>query len=61
MDGPEQWLLFAGVGPFALAGAAFFQALGEANGRADEVEFFAELIFKKTLVAEMQRLELIGE
>src|ERR1700735_717257 len=54
-------LLFAMVGTFALAGAPFFQALSETDGRADEVEFLAKLIFEETLIAEMQRLKLVGE
>src|SRR5580658_7847126 len=44
-----------------MARTAFFQALGEADGRAEEAEFLAELVFQKTLVAEMQRLKLVGE
>src|SRR3954471_12528847 len=39
----------------------FAQALHEADGRADEIEFGAKLIFQKALEAEMQRLLLIGE
>src|SRR6202789_2259284 len=54
-------LFFGVVGAFALAGAALFQALGEADGRADEIEFLPQLILQETLIAEMQRFKLVGE
>src|ERR1700684_1122193 len=54
-------LFFGVVGAFALAGAALFQALGEADGCADEIEFLAQLILQETLIAEMQRFKLVGE
>ena len=31
------------------------------NGGADEIEFVAQVIFEETLIAEVQRLLLIGE
>ena len=40
---------------------AFAEALDEADGGADEIEFGAQLIFEKPLVAEVQRRFLIGE
>src|SRR5580704_2977996 len=43
------------------AGGALFQALVEADGSADEVESGAEAIFEEALVAEVQRLGLVGE
>jgi hypothetical protein len=52
---------FAWSAAFALTRATLFQALREANGRAGEVEFGAQLVFEEALIAEMQRLELIGE
>jgi hypothetical protein len=58
---PRSELLLARVDALALARAAFFQALREADGRADEIEFLAELILQEALVAEMQRLQLIRE
>src|SRR5579863_3370955 len=44
-----------------MARAAFFQALREADGRAEEAKFLAQLVFQESLIAEMQRLELVGE
>ena len=41
--------------------AALFGALQEADGRAQEIESLAQLIFEEALVAEMQALGLIGE
>src|SRR5712671_5272649 len=43
--------------PFAL----FLQALEKANGRAEKIESFSQLVFQKPLVTEMQALGLIGE
>src|ERR1700722_15531365 len=54
-------LFFGVVGAFALARAAFFQTLGEADGGADEIEFLAQFILQETLIAEMQGLQLVGE
>lgn len=45
-----------------MAGAiAFLQALVEADRRANEIESRAQPVFEEALVAEMQRLHLIGE
>src|ERR1700734_2588159 len=52
---------FAWRAAFALTRATLFQALREANGRAGEVEFGAQLVFEEALIAEVQRLELISE
>ena len=40
---------------------AFAEALDEANGRAGEIEFGAQLVFEEPFVAEVQRSFLIGE
>ena len=52
---------FAWRAAFALTRATLFQALREANGRAGEVEFGAQLVFEEALIAKVQRLELISE
>src|SRR5579875_1041404 len=41
------------------SGLTLFQALGEADGRAGEIESGAETVFEKALIAEVQRLGLI--
>src|SRR4029077_9206038 len=64
----RRWNLHAGSGAAAAAarggvgaGGALFQALGEADGRAGKIEAGAQTIFKEALVAEVERLGLIGE
>ena len=57
---------FAGFGArFAISGArvafGFAEALDEADGSAGEVPFFAYLIFEEALVAEVERVFLVGE
>ena len=42
-------------------GLALFQALRKAEGRAGEIESSAQAIFEEALVAEVERLGLIGE
>src|SRR5579863_769129 len=41
--------------------AFFLHALQESNGRADEIETFAQLVLQEPLVAEMQAFRLIRE
>src|SRR5215469_8836639 len=59
-------LAFAALAVFAARGdvgarGALLEALIETNGRAGEIEGGAQAIFEKALVAEMKRLQLIGE
>ena len=61
MSTPARQPLIARIAAFAMAGAALFEALIETDGRAGEIESGAELIFKEALIAEMQRLQLVGE
>src|ERR1700733_8125190 len=44
-----------------MARAAFLQALGKAESGTEETEFLAQLVFQEPLIAEVQRLELVGE
>ena len=55
---------FAGFGArlwFARVAFGFAQALDEADWRAGEIPFFADLIFEEALVAEVERVFLVGE
>src|SRR5579863_10380066 len=57
---------FAGFGArFAISGAGvalgFAEALDEADWSAGEIPFFADLIFEEALVAEVERIFLVGE
>jgi hypothetical protein len=57
---------FAGFGArFAASGAAvalgFAESLDETDWRAGEIPFFADLIFEEALVAEVERIFLVGE
>src|SRR5271157_6666290 len=45
----------------AMARLAFLQPLRKTNRRADEIESGAHAIFKKPLIAEVQRLRLVRE